>query len=146
MKTNTVFAKILKVVGLISMTLMLANCAKDKTTATVPTVGTYQMINNLCYQNVNGTMQQVANTALCNQGAGSYVMSGNTCYQVVNGQYIPQANTYLCTNNTNMNGGYMTQVCSGMYTDDRTWVNCGVQMSCSGYTLRNQAGQIVRCQ
>lgn len=150
MKTRNVISKILKVVGLISMSLMLVNCAKDKgnNNAAPPTttVGTYQMINNLCYQNVNGTLQQVANTSLCTaNGAGSYQMINNICYQLVNGQYVPQANAALCTNSGN-NGGVMTQVCSGPHTDGVQWVTCGTQFNCAGYTLYNQSGQVVRCQ
>lgn len=147
MKTKSVVSQILKIVGLISMTMMLVNCAKDKGNSTqtvTPTVPTYQMVGNLCYQNVNGVLQQVANTALCTQGAGTYQMINNICYQLVNGQYVPQANTALCANS--QNGVYQSQVCSGPHTDGQQWVNCGTQMNCAGYTLYNQTGQIVRCQ
>lgn len=148
MKTGNMISKILKVLGLISMSLMLANCAKDKgnNNAVTTTVGTYQMINNLCYQNVNGTLQQVANTSLCTTGAGSYQMINNMCYQLINGQYVPQANTALCTNNGFNTGGIVAQVCSGPHTDGMQWVTCGTQFNCAGYTLYNQSGQIVRCQ
>ncbi len=147
MKTNSIVSKILKIVGLISMTMMLVNCAKDKgnnTQTVTPTVPVYQMINNLCYQNVNGVLQQVANTALCNQAAGTYQMINNICYQLVNGQYVPQANTALCANS--QIGVNQSQICSGPHTDGYQWVNCGTQMNCAGYTLYNQTGQIVRCQ
>lgn len=151
MKTKTVISKILKVIGIISMTMMLVNCAKDKSTRnpTQPVVTTtpvYQMVGNLCYQNVNGVLQQVSNTALCTQaqGAGTYQMINNICYQLINNQYVPQANTALCTNA--QTGGVAGQVCNGPHTDGYQWVNCGTQMNCAGYTLYNQSGQIVRCQ
>lgn len=154
MRTKNMISKILKACALISMTLMLANCAKDKGNNTVATAttGTYQMINNVCYQNINGTLQQVANTSLCTTtGAGSYQMINNTCYQLVNGQYVPQVDTNLCMmngyNNNGFNtGGIVTQVCNGQYTDGMQWVSCGTQFNCSGYTLYNQQGAIVRCQ
>lgn len=156
MKTFNKISKVLKLVGLVTMTLMLANCAKDKNNNTVQTVGGYQLINNTCYQTINGT-RQVVNQALCN-GVGSYIMQGNICYMVVNGQYIQQPNTMACNNsmyngyNTGYNTGYnngnvIVQYCSGPHTDGATTVNCGVNFNCSGYTLYNSnTGQTVRCQ
>ncbi|MBV2169472.1 MAG: hypothetical protein KUL82_12270 [Bdellovibrio sp.] len=143
MKTKNMMSKVFKVIALVTMTLGLANCSKDNGNSTVTTSG-YQMINNLCYQNINGALTQV-NTSLCSNVNGSYQMINNLCYQVVNGQYIQQANTQMCMYN-NYNNGYTTQVCNGPHTDGSQWVNCGTQFNCSGYTLYNQSGQIVRCQ
>lgn len=146
MKTINMVSKFFKAIALLTMTLGLANCAKNNGSNTTTTVGAYQLINNVCYQNTNGTLVQVAPN-LCTT-AGQYQMINNTCYQLVNGQYVPQANTSLCTmNNYGYNtGGYSTQVCNGSFTDGYQWVNCGTQFNCSGYTLYNQQGQIVRCQ
>lgn len=153
MKTFNTISKVLKLVGLVTMTLMLTNCAKDKNNNTVQAVGGYQLINNTCYQTING-VQQPVNQALCN-GAGSYVMQGNICYRVVNGQYIQQPNTMACSNsvyNTGINNGINTgniisQYCSGPYTDGTRTVNCGVDFNCTNFTLYNSStGQITRCQ
>ncbi len=144
MKTNNLIAKILRVVSLLSIALFMANCARDNNNNSTGMVGAYQMINNMCYQNVNGTLQQVANQSLCYQ-AGNYQMINNVCYQVINGQYVPQSNSALCMGGLG-GGGITTQVCNGQYTDGMQWVNCGTQFNCSGYTLYNQSGQVVRCQ
>ncbi|MEK2644724.1 hypothetical protein [Bdellovibrio sp. BCCA] len=173
MKTLNIVSKIFKALSLVAMTLLLANCSKDNKSST--TVGTYQLVGNICYQNVNGQLIQQSNTSLCYNNGGSYVMQNGICYQNVNGQLIQQANTSLCTSSTGSyqyingicyqnvngqliqqantslcstynNGGYQTMVCSGYYYDSIRWWNCGVEANCSGYTLMNQQGQIVRCQ
>lgn len=183
MKTH-IFTKIFKALSLVALTLFLANCSKNNSSGTT-TVGTYQYINGICYQNVNGQLIQQSNTALCNS-AGQYQLINGICYQNVNGQLIQQSNTALCTSSTgsyqyingicyqNVNGqliqqpntalcstaGVGGQVCSGMYTDGMRWAQCTptmaagqysysgnvIVMNCSGYTLYNQSGQIVRCQ
>lgn len=176
MKTNNMISKVFKMVALLSMTLLLANCSKNNGSSST-TVGTYQMMNGICYQNVNGQLIQQSNTNLCyNNGANGYQMMNGICYQNVNGQLIQQSNTNLCYNNggtgsyqlingqcyqningqltvapnysycNGNNGGYNTQVCNGPYTDGYQWVQCGTQFNCSGYTLYNQSYQIVRCQ
>lgn len=171
-----------KIVSLIAMTALLANCSKGNSGgSTVTTVGTYQMVNNICYQNLNGVMTQVAPN-LCSN-SGSYQMMNGVCYQLVNGQYVQQSNTALCSTSANsyqflngicyqvVNGQYIqqpnttlcsststTQLCNGYYTDGSRMALCtegasGISysgttlvMDCSGYTLYNQQGQIVRCQ
>lgn len=160
MKTQ-ILKNIFKVIALGIMTLGLANCSKDSGGGS--SNNQYVMQGNMCYRVVNGQYQQEYNTSLCynNQynNGNQYVMQNGMCYRVQNGQYFQEYNTSLCYNNNGgINNGQITQVCSGYYNDGMRTALCtpganGIQyqgqylvMNCSGYTLYNQQGQIVRCQ
>ncbi|WP_295905960.1 hypothetical protein [uncultured Bdellovibrio sp.] len=152
MKTLNLVSKIFKALSLVAITLLLANCSKDNKSST--TVGAYQLVNGICYQNVNGQLVQQSNTALCNN-AGGYQLINGMCYQNVNGQLIQQANTSLCTSSTgsyqlvngvcyqNINGQLIQQANTSLCYNNGGYNNGGYQtMVCTGaYTDGYQIAQ-----
>lgn len=153
--------KSFKVVSLVLMTIVLANCAKSGGSSNNNNANNgYVWQNGQCYQNVNGQLIHQPNTNLCNTNNGignGYVWQNGQCYQNVNGQMIYQQNTALCNNGSN--GGNIGQLCQGYYYDSTgrtalctegavgiTAQGNAIVLDCSGYTLYNQNSQIVTCQ
>lgn len=72
----------------------------------------------------------------------SYRRIDNECYKLIDGVYFPEANVNLCP----VEESPPKHVCSGPHTDGSQWVSCGADFNCSGFTLYDQLGRIVRCE
>lgn len=110
MKTQMMITKIFKVLGLVALTLTLANCAKsDGGSGTTAAVNTYQISGGKCYsRDANGNLTQV-DYANCNTtGTITYEMISNICYQVQGTVRTPLASTAQCLTNG-------TGTCDGQY-------------------------------
>lgn len=162
MKTKRVTGILLKVLSAITLLAGIANCSKSNNNSGYGYAGNgYQMINNVCYQNINGVQQPVA-TNLCMMGANPYQMINNQCYQMINGQPGQVVSPNLCYNNTGYNSGYNNgyntgynggygtsicqrsytttyqypvQVCQGMFHDNSRQINCGYPDPATGMVV-----------
>lgn len=124
----------------LALVVLGAGCAKtnnDRQTTTTANVGTYQLVNGLCYSN-NG--QQVP-ANYCSQ-------TSNTGYQLYNGQCIQTTNGQPVQANycTQTGVGVTSQACYGSYYYNGQLGTCNGS-NCSGYTLISASnGQQVYCQ
>lgn len=154
MKTNTLIYKIFKVMSLIAMTVVLANCGKSDNGGGGSSYNSaYTVTNSQCY--LNGTVQ-TALSACQNAATIYYGYVGGTCYQVGQGTYVTAATT-SCSGVTSsgyqyINGlcyqtvnGYQNQVdpslcsssgtlCNGYYTDGYSIAQCTEGVSGYSYT------------
>ncbi len=162
---------LIKTMGLIAMTVGLANCSKDNNSSTTPTASAYrcfqvntynntstQVDNSYCY---NNTYQSGAGTAYQCRDVNNYTVSNTLCgnttgYHITNGICYNSAGTQVSHNYcSNTAGGYVMQngmcyqVINGQYVQSNQ-VNClnggtsGSIVNCSSGTYFYQ-GQTIQC-
>lgn len=120
MKTQKYNLKSLVYVALSVLALIACNKKDDNNLANTPQ--NYQMINGVCYNNLN---QQVAQQLCTYNGNNGYYLSNGVCYNNMN---QPMPNTSYCMNNGS-NGYYLNNgIC---------YSNTGQMMPNTSYCTNN---------
>lgn len=158
MKTNYMISTVLKALTFVTLAFGITNCNKSNNNGNVGLANGYRLVNNVCYQTMNGVSMPAGNPSICTQmNAPMYQMNGGICYQIIpNGQPIQQQNTMLCT--TNGTGAYgatgpcAPQMINGQYVQ-QPYCNSGMGGTngmygmgqvCSGY-YHDQNNQTATC-
>lgn len=141
MKTKYMISAVLKTFIFVALAFGIANCAKSNNNGNISMANGYRLVNNICYQSMNGVSMPASSPTACSQvNAPIYQMTNGICYQMINGQPVQQPNQAACSTTGAGYGAYgncAPQLVNGQYVQQPY---CNQGSTYPGYGLTGGAG------